>query len=385
MSDSAGGDVYQSGPSTSNQFLRRWSLVVTGANGQKVVLSDSETSTSPSGGTSTASEALRIQFKTKQLHLSSTRGELEVTVFNLPSSFAQKSLIGQYNRVTLSAGYKKGRFGVIFDGVITRWKHGRNESFTETYLTIWGAAGDLAVNQGIISTTHAAGTTAKAIVQAAADTLVGLGVALDSITGMSVTPYIRGAVSYGMSVDQILEHGRIQITNNKLTISPANKAATGQTFLINSNTGLVGMAETTQDAVEFTCLLNPDMEPNCLVKIDQASINQINAGATGRGQTPGQGGEAVLVPTADGNTMFWFADISADGVYTAIVVEHEGDTRNNPWYTHVKSWTNSFAGSSLYQYGVGPTDPQIANLNAPTPANTPNATGPNSINQTPGV
>src|SRR5580658_6621749 len=75
-------DLYQSGPATSNQFIRKWSLTLLGANGQAWTLSDSSASGAQSGGTATVDDPLRVSFVARVARLQ-TRQNATIKVYNL--------------------------------------------------------------------------------------------------------------------------------------------------------------------------------------------------------------------------------------------------------------------------------------------------------------
>ena len=71
---SGAADLYQTGPSTSNQFIRRWSLTLLGAGGQSWTISDSTASGAQSGGTAgPIKDPLRITFQTRQISTQTRR------------------------------------------------------------------------------------------------------------------------------------------------------------------------------------------------------------------------------------------------------------------------------------------------------------------------
>jgi hypothetical protein len=102
---------------------------------------------------------------------------------------------------------------------------------------------------------------------------------------------------------------------------------------VNANTGLVGMATLVGDnGLKFDTLLNPTLRVNSIVVLDNAGVN-IAAGAT---QSPIPGVGQSIGPNI--KQFGFYVDPSRDGTYQAIVVEHTGDSRGGPWYTHVQAW-----------------------------------------------
>jgi hypothetical protein len=290
--------------------------------------------------------------------------------------------------VILRAGYQTGAFGTIFDGFVTYYKQGRDPGLTETYLHITAQTDDIAANRAIVNATYQGGQPPTAVVNGALAAMKLLGSSIGIVDGVPTTPLFRGQVSYGQAMDEILDHAHVFTVNNTVNVTNPRQGGTGTAVEVNAQTGLVGMPEVTTNSVEFTTLLNPNMQPNSLVHIDEAAINQMIAPA---GQQ-GIGGQQV-----DGGTQFvnagygqppgWFATVTADGVYTVIVVEHEGDSRGNPWYTHCRSWSgNGIPFSNLYDYLLAPTPGQIrAATNQPNLPPDIGFPGPPSVNQVPGA
>ena len=337
QSNSNAADLYQSGPATGNQFIRRWALVLNGANGQSWTITDSNQANAQSGGTAGAiQDPLRISFKVRSIQVH-TMGILDVTVFNLPLSV--KGQVAQYNEVILLAGYQNGAYGIIFKGQISWWKVGRSSpDFTETYLYIQGLDGRTPVTQATVSGNAAAGSTAKKVVDTLVSTMTELGATAGQILGIPTTPFIRGVVHFGNTIDELLTHGQVNIQSGVVNVfKPGTPFPGGTSVTINAQTGLVGMAEATQQGIEFTCLLNPNITVNSTVFIDNKDINtaQANVGLPGANATVA-GAQAVQQPNRQ---VGWFADTSSDGYYTCWVVEHSGDSRANPWYTKVNAYT----------------------------------------------
>lgn len=366
------GDLYQDGPSNSDQFIRKWELKLQGSGGTWVI-SDSTSNSSASGGDSTIQEALRIRFKTRQVNIS-TRGSLEVTIYNLKMQDLS-SLKNLYNRITLSAGYQKGRFGIIFDGTIIKFKQGREQDLTDTYLTLWAQDGDFPYNLATINTSYKAGSTVRDMVNDAVKSFTALGATLGKLINIPEVKLPRGFVAYGMALDKILDyHLQTYINNGKLYIYDPSKAFTvGEPITYNSMSGLVGMPEVTSNGVEFDCLLNPTIQIRGQINIDQKDINQFAAGSTPNVVAGGSTG--VQGPAYQ--QFDWFTNVAADGQYTVFVIEHTGDSRGNPWYTHCVCWPlgQEFGpGTNLPYFNLGPTEQQItAATEAPATPNAPSS------------
>lgn len=371
-----GADLYQTGPNTSNQFIRRWSLTLSGAGNQTWSISDSNASGAQSGGTAgPIKDPLRITFQTRQIG-SKTRGSLEVTIWNLArAAHPIKDLTKLYNRITLRAGYQTGQFGTIFDGTIVDFHQGRSPNLTEVYLQILAGDGDLPYNVATTNISYKAGTTATEVLKSVVGDMEKYGAIADRFTGIPLTPLIRGVVNYGMSKDMFKKFGMdTYITQNKLTVLAPGSQFQNNTWEINAKTGLVGMAEATGDqGIKFRCLLNPKLNMYDTVHLDNNAIN------TGIGANNPTGLDGVTSSVLPNLTIGWYVDPSTDGLYTVWVVEHSGDTRGNEWYTDVKTWppntpVSPGVGPLVKQYGVDATKGQQKVATTP-PTLPPDETG----------
>ena len=63
-------DLYNSGPSDSDLFMRKWQLTLSGAGGASWTLSDSNAGSAESGGDSTIQDSMRLVFQTRQVSTS---------------------------------------------------------------------------------------------------------------------------------------------------------------------------------------------------------------------------------------------------------------------------------------------------------------------------
>ncbi len=352
-------DLYQDGLSDSDLFIRKWQLTLTGSGGASWTVSDSEAGSSASGGDSTINETIRIVFRTRQVSVSS-RGSMDVIVYNL--RIADIKQVQLYNQVELRAGYKTGRYGTIFKGTIIYFKIGREQTLVDTYLMIRAQDGDIPYNMATVMLSHSAGTSLKTVVNAVAKTITDLGATLGKVVGVAEGTLLRARVSVGQSLDVLLNHNQTFIQNATLNIfDPKLDFTIGDTVKYDSLHGLVGMPEATSNGVEFTALINPTLQVRGTVIIDQKDINQFAPGDTS-GEDTG-GGFGVFGPGIGVQT--WFANTAADGRYTVLKVEHEGDSRGKPWYSHVTCWvsgqgpTPGVDPNLLPFFNLGPTAGQL--------------------------
>lgn len=284
---------------TTTQFGRKASLVVTA--GQKGLdLSQ-----------------LRFTFKTSQSERQSP-GFVNIRVYNL-SDQTSISVQNEYNRVILQAGYDQGNFGVIFDGTIKQVRRGR-ESPTDTFLDIFAADGDIPYNFAVVNTTLPAGSVPQDEMNALVSSVSGDGVNVSYAPSVALGPSrLRGKTLFGMARDSLRDFADNQkwtysIQNGGLVFVPITGYVPGDAVVLTAKTGMIGMPEQTEDGIHVTCLLNPLLSIGRRIQIDNKSV------------IPAQ----IATQFTSFNRL---ARIAEDGMYRAMVIEHEGDTRGTGWYS----------------------------------------------------
>jgi hypothetical protein len=337
MSDSrlgVGAASYQTSY-TTDLWLRRASLVVSAG---------SATDFSSDIGASSQGEdlsRLRFTFYIRAADGASTPKTATIRVYNL-SEQTRKRVIQEYSRVTLSAGYKTGRFAIIFDGTIKQFRRGR-ENNIDSYLDIFAADGDLAHLYAIVNKTIEGPATTQQQVDVVNGAIAAYGIEKGEQT-LKASPgeasgtggiLPRGKVLYGMFVGRMRDFANNNsvgwlIEDGKLKIIPNNGVAKGTAIQLNSRTGMIGVPEATDQGIMVRSLLNPVVKVYDQVQINNKDINQtIQQGAESSGPNP----NSTTFPGYTNLTRF--ADVTNDGFYRVLVVEHEGDSRGNPWYTNM--------------------------------------------------
>jgi len=341
-----------------DQYLRRWTLTL-GKAGSGAMEGTSQGHVIT---TQTAGMDFRMTFKVRHADID-TPGTAEITVYNLSNATANM-YIREFSYVTLQAGYINGHYGMIFSGTVKQFKKGRDNA-TDSYLTIYAADGDAAWNYSFLNTTLPAGSGDPDWQKKAAASIKGVNVGqmdaadVGRIGGIS-PKFLRGAVLYGLTSDQIRSHerttGRVwSIQNGKLQSIKSSAYATGDKVVINSGTGMIGVPEVTQDGIHVQCLLNPNLYVKQVVRLDNKSLNQFFA----PGANPDQAGSQTATYGAYAALPQYWASTQQDGDYTILVLDHEGDTRGTPWFSFLNCLngdpTNSFG--ALVPGGTGYIDP----------------------------
>lgn len=272
------------------------------------------------GGSAIDMSELRIRFNVTQQNLQSPAAA-DITVTNLSRETASRAKKEGLN-VTLEAGYQSNS-AVIFKGQVIQARYGR-ETPVDTYFNIIAQGGDQAYNFGMVNKTLAAGHTYRDQVDAVFEGLKKHGITLGKIADLGTKQMPRARVMYGMARDILRvicmsTNTSWSIHNNELTITKDDEPNEGGAIVLNSRTGLIGFPTQTIDGIQARCLLNPKIRPGTLVQIDQASVQEVKF-------SPAY--------TAEVNNAM-APGIADDGFYKVLVAEHEGDTRDIPWYTNI--------------------------------------------------
>jgi hypothetical protein len=266
---------------------------------------------------------MRIVFKVYQSDID-TPNYATIKVYNLSDNTA-KSVQKEFTAVRLQAGYEGGSYGAIFNGTIKMVRRGRDNP-TDTYLEILAADGDVARNFAVVNTTLAAGATP-------ADQLAANVKAMDLPAGytpdLPKTALSRGKVLYGMArqrMNDIADSSRCtwSIQNGQIQLVPLTSYIPGTAVVLNSNSGMIGLPQQTEDGIHIQTLLNPRIKIGTLVQIDNKSI-----------QTAFLGGQNLFNQGRLENIPGLLPKVTWDGFYRVYVCEHEGDTRGKPWYSNL--------------------------------------------------
>lgn len=290
----------------SDQYIRKWGLVVsTGEEG--IDLSE-----------------LRIAFNVMAADATAPNGMI-ARIYN-PSQTTAQRIQKEFQHVVLQAGYERGNFAVIFEGNIKQVKRGRLNA-TDTFVDIFAADGDAAYNFAVVNKTLAKPTIqgqVQAINEAMARHDINSSPQIPNSLGTGgVLP--RGKVLFGMArerLDDVADTSNTSwsIQNGQLVLIEQTGYLSDEALVINAQTGMIGVPETTNAGVEVTVLLNPLIKIGTRIQLDNASINQLTVREQGFPRY---------------SDLSFPANISTDGFYRVLVVEHEGDSRGEKWYSHI--------------------------------------------------
>jgi hypothetical protein len=249
-----------------------------------------------------------------------------IRVWNLSSDTANQ-IQKEFDHVSLQAGYVDPGPGVIFDGTIVQTKRGA-ENAIDSYIDIFASDLDELYNFTLVNKTLAAGSTPKdrvgAVIESAQASGAKQGSIPDNLGTGGTLP--RGKVMFGMAREQMNDIAKSTNTswfveNGKVNMIKDDGYLPGDVVVINSETGMLGVPENTNDGIEVRCLLNPGIKVGTRIKLNNADIATTKINQQGAFPTYGN---INLV-----------ASKSSDGVYRVLVREHEGDNRGNTFETRL--------------------------------------------------
>lgn len=284
------------------QYLRACRLIVANIQGEGLDLSQ-----------------LKISFKIKKSD-AQTPNPAEIRVYNLDRETMNR-IRNEFSSIILQAGYPSN-YGVIFKGNIKQVKYGRENS-TETYIEMACGDGDQAYNFSIINRTLEAGVSQEETIGACVESMAPRGISMGYMGDMEPQILPRGKVMFGMTRDYLRQVSRSSdttwsIQDGRVQFIPLTSVLPNTAFLLNDDTGLVGIPERTNEGLMVKCLLNPHLKIGSRVVLnnDALVMDQKNKGKQKEASPPLSVGGAT-----------------SDGTYRILVAEYIGDTRGQDWYS----------------------------------------------------
>lgn len=286
----------------SREYLRKASLVV-GVGADGLDLSE-----------------LHFKFSVRAGSLQ-TPNTATIRVYNLADATAQQ-IQKEFTRVILQAGYEGNDVGTLFDGTIVQIRRGREDA-TDTYLDIIAADGDEAINFAIVSVALTAGSTFRDRVEALAQAMK---LPLGHIADLPPSKLPRGKTLYGMGRDHLRDVAlgtdmEWSVQQGQLQMIPINGYLPGEAVVLTANSGLIGQPQQMVDGIHVKCLINPRIRPGGRIQIDNKSIQQAHLDLNLSG---GAVASNAFLPR-----------ITDDGFYRVVIIEHEGNTRGQDWYSDI--------------------------------------------------
>lgn len=246
----------------------------------------------------------------------------EAVIYNL-SAQTENAFIKSGERIVIEAGYEGDHYGLIFDGDIIQPLRDKTDGTTYT-LTLIAQDGDLFLNGGVINTSMKAGQTQRNIVNELtlkSSEKIQTGSISENLKDSRLA---RGKVVFGLARDYLRQisksaNATFYVNDRKVEIVKPNDLPQGRVIDLNAKSGLIGTPEQFDAGIKGKCLLNPFINLNTFIHVDNSSVRLEKA----------QRGESVK-------------QLDQDGVYRIIKLNHVGDTRGDTWYTE-------FVGVSRYE------------------------------------
>lgn len=241
----------------------------------------------------------------------------EVTIYNLSAETENTIIVGG-NDIVVEAGYEGEQYGMIFKGNVVQPLRNKEDGVTYS-LQLISQDGDKFLNGGIISASFRKGQTQRNIANELtnkASNPVQTGAISSDLDNVKLA---RGKVVFGLSKDYLRQISKSQdavfyVNDGVVNIVKATDLPPGEIFSLGPDSGLIGAPEQTENGIKGKCLLNPRINLNSLIHIDNSIIRmqKIQAGQTAR-------------------------QLNSDGVYRVIKLVHSGDTRGDDWYTEFEA------------------------------------------------
>ena len=273
---------------------------------------------------------LHFKFDTEGAQVESPNSAV-IRIYNLSKQTLDRVTVnGEFNQISLNAGYLNGNYGVIFQGYIKQFKIGK-ENATDTYLDIFAADGDIQYNQGTVNTTLTGNNNTPAKIIEAIGQSSNLQINDYTIlTDKQHVPNIRGTVLFGMARARLRNiitslDATWSIQEGKLVIIENTGYLPGEAVQINVSTGLVGVPEQTDSGIKIRSLLNSNLRIGGLVQLNNNEINTLMQ------QNP----DMAPIPYDQWTGFQNTAALSPTGTYMVFSVKHSGDTRGQEWYSNL--------------------------------------------------
>jgi hypothetical protein len=282
------------------QFIRRYALEIDDANGVRHVI-----------------EGLRISFEISQT-LWGFPATSKITIYNMARDRI-KQLQSAYSKIRLAVSYGDNQPKTLFLGkVVNVFALRQNETSMTEFYCIDSFEGHTFT---YISKTWAEKTSLKTIVQDVINTMPGVtGGSLAALDGINVPDITTGVGHSGKFLNRLAEaYGfwwTIQL-GEMFIIKKNGTLLEEDAIVITKNSGMIGSPTITEIGINVTALLNPDLRPFKLIKV-----------------------ESVAPQTNMGN--LYFRDIQntrtlGTGLYRIQSVTHTGDTWDNTWQSEIVS------------------------------------------------
>jgi hypothetical protein len=247
-----------------------------------------------------------------------------IKIYNLRPDNEQR-VKNIFEDISVRAGYLDQE-RLIFTGSIKyvyRYREGKD------YITeIEGGDGDQDYKVAVVNETLAAGTTDDHVIEKVTKSFKKT---IKGTTQVSKKARRRGKVISGNSRTvlnklSIRNGANWSIQDGKLVIVDVDKTLDDEAIVINSQTGMLSAPEINDRGIAVKCLLNPQLQINAPIKLDNTSIKA-------KRQKP-----QTLATTREKKESVQQKPVErdADGLYKVIKLTHKGDNRGQDWYSEIE-------------------------------------------------
>lgn len=290
-------------PATTLQYLRKFSLNVSGALGAGLDFAE-----------------FRCTFAVRRGDIQ-TPNSCDARIYNLKNDTARRLLGNEFTTVTIKAGYE-GNFAQIFQGSIKQTRKGRIDG-RDSYVDITAADGDHAYNFATISQPLVSASDAS-VMKAIQGALANFNVTTGTLPVFAQAQLPRGKVMYGTIKDQLREIANNNdcvwsIQDGALTMIPKTAYIASPPLVISSQNGLIGVPEQTANGIEVRTLLNPSIKIGTSIQLI-GTINRLRYGLN-------------INDVPQNLKLQQQVKTNADGLYYVMYVNHQGDSRGVPWFS----------------------------------------------------
>lgn len=232
-----------------------------------------------------------------------------ITLYNL-SPETENSIIQNGQQVVVEAGYNGSFYGKIFSGNIIQPVRSK-ENGTDYKLTLVALDSNRFTTYGLVGVTLNSNLSMRDAISNIASR-ANYQIETGFIADTRIT-YPRGKVMFGKPSDYLTQIAKTMnatyyTEDGKVNIVQAKQLESGEIFDLGPQTGLIGTPKQNDTGIEFSCLLNPLITLNSLVRIDNKKIDQY------------QYSQGTAIRSLD-----------SQGIYRVITVKYSGDTRGNNW------------------------------------------------------
>lgn len=330
----------------SQNWMRHFELVLVDDGGKGIVVSDFKTT-----------------FEIEQNDIK-WPAIATVKVYNLSPHTSNRIMQREFSKMKIIAGYdgvapdvkvsdvgivrdvapgREGQtngmnYGVIFSGDI-RFTWTGKDNATDSYVQIQACDSLECFLNATISTTLEKGYTLSDVYDLLMRRLEPYGISRGTVPEFPSTVFPRGKTFHGLVhvyLDNLAEQcgATWRFDKGILNIRTREMVSTSA-ILLNADTGLVGFPQQTiGGGVNVTCLINPNIQLNGLIQLDQAGL--INRASFSASDIKEAGGP-IVEQNINGNVSAigknsQTASIATDGVYVVRYITIRGDTRGQNWY-----------------------------------------------------